>query len=422
MDWITEPERKTRVAADVDLLVCGGGFAGVSAAISAAKTGSKVLLLEKYGFLGGLVTAALVITTPPLNNGINIEIAGRLKKKNVYVPCRHSGPDTEWLELHSVDPEIVKYEFVRMLQEKGVDILLHTYIVGIVMEGDVVKGVIMENKAGRQAVLAKMIVDATGDADIAAFANAPFREVKKPMTMMYNMVEVDIEKVLEKLGNWSNLKKVVKEAMDKGELAFDLGIYPEYGAPGVHAEKLVYSGELNVWSGMLNNMSGIDPWDLTRAEIITREHVMKLTDFLKKSVPGFERSRIECTATQVGVRASRQIIGEASPTMDEVKTIKFDDTVAKPYAKNQMRLPYGSILPQNVHNLLVAGRCISAQEEAMGQLRLWPVCSITGQAAGTAAALALKQGVGPKQLDVALLQKALEEQGMELGLAKKATN
>ena len=422
MDWITEPERKTQVVADVDLLVCGGGFAGVSAAISAAKTGSKVLLLEKYGFLGGLVTAALVITTPPLNNGINLEIAGRLKKKNVYVPCRHSGPDTEWLEMRSVDPETVKYEFVHMLQEKGVDILLHTYIVGTIMEGEIVKGVIMENKAGRQVVLAKMIVDATGDADIAAFANAPFREVKKPMTMMYNMVGVDMKKALEKLNNWSNLKKIVKEAMDKGELAFDLGIYPDYGAPGVHAEELVYSGELNVWSGMLNNMSGIDPRDLTRAEIITREHVMKLTVFLKKSVPGFERSRIECTATQVGVRASRQIIGEASPTMDEVKTIKFDDTVAKPYAKNQMRLPYGSILPQNVHNLLVAGRCISAEEEAMGQLRLWPVCSITGQAAGTAAALALKQGVGPKNLDVALLQKTLQEQGMELGLAKRTTN
>ena len=119
-----------------------------------------------------------------------------------------------------------------MLQEKGVDILLHTYIVGTIMEGDVVKGVIMENKAGRQAVLAKMIVDATGDADIAAFAKAPFREVKKPMTMMYNLVEVDIEKVLEKLGNWSNLKKIVEEAMDKGELAFDLGIYPDYERPG----------------------------------------------------------------------------------------------------------------------------------------------------------------------------------------------
>jgi hypothetical protein len=105
--------------------------------------------------------------------------------------------------------------------------------------------------------------------------------------------------------------------------------------------------------------------------------------------------------------------------MDEVKTVKFDDTVAKPYARNEMRLPYGSILPQNVENLLVAGRCISAEEEAMGQLRLWPVCSITGQAAGTAAALSLRQGVVPRKLDVARLQKTLEEQGMALGLRKK---
>ena len=418
MDWITEPERKTPVVADVDLLVCGGGFAGFAAAMSAAKLGSRVLLLEKYGFLGGLVTAALVITTPPLNNGINIEIASRLKERNVYIPCRHSGPDTEWLEMRSVDPEVVKYEFLRMLQEKGVDLLLHTYIVGTIMEGDVVKGVIMENKAGRQAVIAKMIVDATGDADIAAFADAPFREIKKPMTMMYNLVGVDFSSALERLGNWSNLKKVVKEAMDKGELPFDLGIYPEFGAPGVHAEELVYSGELNVWSGMLNGMSGIDPWDLTKAEIITREHVMRLTSFLKRNIPGFENSRIECTAAQVGVRASRQIIGEASPTMDEVKTKKFSDTVAKPYARSEMRLPYGSILPQQAENLLVAGRCISAEEEALGQLRLWPVCSISGQAAGTAAALALKQGKAPRRLDVRLLQNTLEEQGMELGLAK----
>jgi ribulose 1,5-bisphosphate synthetase/thiazole synthase len=419
MDSITEPERQTPIVASADLLVCGGGFAGFAAAMSAARLGSDVLLLEKYGFLGGLVTAALVITTPPLNNGINLEIADRLKQRNVYIPCRHSGPDTEWLEMRAVDPEIVKYEFVRMLQEAGVDILLHTYIVGPIMEGNVVRGVIMENKRGRQAVLAKVVVDATGDADVAAFARAPFKEVKKPMTMMYNMVGVEVDRALEKLGNWSNLKKLVKEAMDRGDLPFDLGIYPEFGAPGVHAEELVYSGELNLWSGMLNGMSGVDPRDLTHAEIITREHVMRLTEFLKKDVPGFENSRIECTATQVGVRASRQIIGESSPTMDEVKTVKFDDTVAKPYARNEMRLPYGSILPQDVENLLVAGRCISAEEEAMGQLRLWPVCSITGQAAGSAAALSLKQGVMPRNLDIARLQKTLEEQGMELGLAKR---
>jgi len=415
MIWITEPERQTPVVADVDLLVCGGGFAGVAAAVCAARLGAKVMLLEKYGFLGGLATAALVITTPPLDNGINAEIARRLKEKGVYVPCRHSGEEVGWLNLHAIDPEMVKYEFVRMLQEQDIDLLLHTYIAGVIREDNVVKGVIVENKAGRQAIVAKMVVDTTGDADVAAFAGAPFRLIKKPMTMMFNMVGVDVDMALDRLGNWGNLKKVVKEAVDMGELPFSLGASMEFGAPGVHAENLVYDDELNVWSGNLLGMNGTDPRDLTKAEIMTREHVMRLATFLKKNVPGFERSRIECTATQVGVRASRQIIGEASPSMDEVKTRKFPDVVAKPYAGGEMRLPYGSILPQKVENLLVAGRCISAEEEAMGQLRLIPVCSATGQAAGVAAALALTRGMTQRRLDVSLLQEALTEQGMELG-------
>jgi ribulose 1,5-bisphosphate synthetase/thiazole synthase len=418
MDYINERERKIPVIADVDILVCGGGFAGVAASVCAAKNGAKVLLLEKYGFLGGLVTAALVITTPPLDNGINNEIAERLREKGVYVPCRHSGEEVEWVGLHAVDPEVVKYEFIHMIQEQGVNVLLHTYVVGAILEDSVVKGVIMENKAGRQAVRAQMVVDTTGDADVAAFANAPCRLVKKPMTMMFNMVDVDVDKVLAKLGNWGNLKKVVEEAINNGKLPFELGIYPEFGAPGVHAEKLVYNNEINVWSGMLDGMNGLDPKDLTNAEFITREHVMRLATFLKKNFPGFEKSRIECTATQVGVRATRQIIGEASPSMTEVEVRKFVDTVAKPYANREIRLPFGSILPQNVENLLVAGRCMSAEEEAMGTLRLIPVCSATGQAAGTAAALAFQNEVSPRKLDISLLQRTLMQQDMDLGLGK----
>lgn len=417
MDFMTEPERQTPVVADVDVLVCGGGFAGVAAAACAARNGAKVLLLERYGFLGGMCTAGLVITTPPLNNGINTEIAERLKKMAVYVPCQHSGEETEWLSMRSMDPEFVKYELAQMAQEVGVDLLLHTYIVGAITEGNVIKGVIMENKAGREAVRAKVVVDCTGDADVAAFSNAPFRLVRKPMTRMFNLVGVDIERVLDNVGNWSNLKKVLKEGMDKGQVAFDLGVDPGFGAPGVHAEELVYQGQLNVWSGMLLGMNGVDPRDLTKAEVITREHVLRLAAFLREHVPGFERSRIEYTASQVGVRATRQIKGEASPAMDEVLKKKFDDTVVKPYTEREMRLPYGAILPQSVENLLVAGRCISAEEEAMGQLRLIPVCSATGQAAGTAAALALKHEVAPRHLDVSLLQKTLIGQGVDLALA-----
>ena len=181
-------------------------------------------------------------------------------------------------------------------------------------------------------------------------------------------------------------------------------------------EKLVYDGELNVWSGNLLDMDGTNPRDLTGAEVTTREHAMRLAIFLKKNVPGFEKSRIEYTATQVGVRATRQIIGEATPSMEEVNKRKFSDTVAKPYGHAEMRLPYGSIIPQKVENLLVAGRCISAEDEAMGQLRLIPVCSATGEAAGTAAALAIRNEISPRKLEVSFLQKALQKQGVELGL------
>ncbi|MFN2304991.1 MAG: FAD-dependent oxidoreductase, partial [Anaerolineales bacterium] len=235
MSFITEPERKTKIAKKVDILVCGGGFGGFAAAFSAAKMGHRVMLIEKYGFLGGLVTSSLVITTPPLNNGINLEIVKRLKANQVYVETHNLGTDFEDMEMFSIDPEIVKYEFVNMLLERKVELLLHTYIVDVISKDDHLEGVIVETKAGRMAILAKTIVDATGDADIAAFAGAPFEEVRKPMTMMYNLVQVNVRKALDYLDNWGNLKNYVKQAIDNNELKFDLGVFPAFGAPGVHA-------------------------------------------------------------------------------------------------------------------------------------------------------------------------------------------
>ncbi|MGQ9693295.1 MAG: FAD-dependent oxidoreductase [Thermodesulfobacteriota bacterium] len=421
MEYVIEPERNIPVVADVELLVCGGGVAGIAAAISAAKVGAQVMLLEKYGFLGGLCTGSLVITVPPLDNGINIELAARLKAKGAYVPCRRSGPEVAYLEMYGIDPEVAKYEFMKWLQEQGINLLLHSYITDVLLEGNVIKGVITHSKAGRQAILAHLIVDATGDADIAALAGAPCRETKKPMTMMFNMAGVEVSKVMESFGNWSGIKKVVQEGIEKGELDFALGILPEFGSPGVYAEDLPGEGEINVWSGNLLGLSGLDPKDLTKAEIITREHVHRLANFLKKKVPGFEKSRVELTSIQVGVRATRNIIGTASPTLEETTSKKFTDTVVKAFNKpdwqlSELRLPYGCLVPQKIDNLLVAGRCISAAEQAMGLLRLIPICLLTGQAAGAAAALVLKQEVIPRNLDVSGLQKILEKQGMNLGL------
>ena len=416
MSFIVEPERKIPVAADADVLVCGGGFAGVAAAVCAARNGARVLMVERYGFLGGLVTGGLVITTPPLDNGINREIAERLRRKRVYAPLQKPGAEMIALKMHAVDPEVVKHELIQMLREAGVELLLHTLIVGSVVEQGALKGVLIENKAGRQAILATMTVDATGDADVAAFSRAPFRVVRKPITMMFNMAGVDIDRVLGQVGNWSNLKKVVTDAVARGELKFELGTTLEWGTPGVHAECLIHPGEINVWSGNLRGVDALDPKQLTNAELVTRDHVMRLVAYLQDRVPGFEGSWIELTSPILGVRATRQILGGISPDMQQVRNTTFADTVAKPYAEDTIRLPYGSLLPQGVDNLLVAGRCISADEEAMGQLRLIPVCSATGEAAGTAAALAARESVTPGKLDISHLQEVLTSQGVELGL------
>jgi ribulose 1,5-bisphosphate synthetase/thiazole synthase len=416
MSWIVEPERKVSVVVETDVLVCGGGFAGVAAAVCAARNGVRVLMIERYGFLGGLVTGGLVITTPPLDNGINREIAERLRQRRVYAPLQKPGAEMIALKMHAIDPEVVKHELIQMLRESGVELLLHTLIVGSVVEQGAVKGVLIENKAGRQAILATMVVDATGDADVAAFCRAPFRVVRKPITMMFNMAGVDIDRVLSRVGNWSNLKKVVTEAVAQGELKFELGTTLEWGTPGVHAECLIHPGEINVWSGNLRGVNALDPKQLTDAELITRDHVMRLVAYLQDRVPGFEGSWIELTSPILGVRATRQILGGISPDMQQVRNTTFADTVAKPYAEDTIRLPYGSLLPQGVDNLLVAGRCISADEEAMGQLRLIPVCSATGQAAGTAAALAVREGVIPGKLDISHVQKVLTDQGVDLGL------
>jgi len=418
MRWITEAERKVPVVDEVDILVCGGGVAGVATAIAAARNGAKVLLIERYGFLGGLATGGLVITTPPLNNGINSEIRKRLEDARTYLECQNVGDDPANQGLVAVDPEVLKYELVKMLLEQEVKLLLHTYVVQSIVEDNTIRGVIVENKAGRGAILARMVVDATGDGDVSAWAKAPYEmaETPLPVTLMFNMVDVDTKRALEQIGNWGKLRKLVEEAVKKGELSFELELYSKENAPGLYAANLCYPGEINVWSGSMFGVNALNPKDLTKAEITTREHAMRLASFLKKKLSGFEKSRIEYTATQIGVRETRRVLGAISPSLDEVMIEKFDDTVAKPYLHREMRVPYRSLVPQKVENLVVAGRCISAKQDAMVQLRLIPACFVTGQAAGTAAALALREGVTPRQLDVSLLQQTVSSQGMDLGL------
>ena len=418
MDFVTEEQRSIPVYDEVDVVVCGGGVAGVAAAVSAARAGASVILLERYGYLGGLATGGLVITVPPLDNGINAEVRQRLEEARTYRLCPHSGDDPSVDGLIAVDPEILKYELQELLLESGAQLLLHTSVVSSLSEGGRVTGVIVENKAGRSALRARIVVDTTGDGDLAAFAGAAYEVDAQPLpvTLMSTVAGVDTERVLKQLGgNYGRLRTLVEDAVAAGELSFDLEVHGKEGAPGVFAAELCYPGQINLWSGSMFGVDGIDPDDLTRAEIATRQHTMKLVKFLRGRLDGFEHARIECTAADVGVRGTRRITGLASPSLHDVLTTSFSDTVAKPYARRKMRIPYRSLVPRDIDGLLFAGRCLSAEPDAMVQLRLIPVCFATGQAAGLAAALAVREGVAPRDLAVGQIQDGLRRQGMELG-------
>jgi hypothetical protein len=301
-----------------------------------------------------------------------------------------------------------------MLLDQKVEILFHTYIVDAVSSNGRIQAVLVENKAGRSAIRAKMFVDATGDADIAFFAGAPVRDVERPITMMFNMADVDTKKALENLGNWNALKKVVRKAVENGELKFSQKTDPDFGAPGIFAANLIHKGQIGVWGGMLYSNRILDPKEKTRAEIVTRNEAFLLARYLNKNVPGFENARLEQMSTEVGIRATRNLIGLYVPSKLEVTQGVFPDTVVRPYRNKSLALPYRSLLPQRIGNLIVAGRCISADDAIMGRLRLIPVCSATGEAAGVAASLAVKQGVDAPSVDVSEVQLILKDNGVEL--------
>ena len=413
LEFIRESERKTPVVEKVDVVIVGGGPAGLVAALAASRNGVDTLLIERFGHLGGMATGGLVITVLPLRDGkkeiiggITGEIMGNLK-------------DEEWGVLVNdvygvinIDPEGMKHVANVMLEKSGARVQMHSYAVDAVIERDVVRGVIVESKAGRQAILAKTIIDASGDGDIAVSAGAPFEEGIHPwgISLGVKIVGVDSGKVLsfrkEKPGHWEKLRK----EMERKGFVFAFG-------------ETTVEGVMLAWLSF-KDLNALDPKDLTRVEIEARKKIFDSIRFSRKNVPGFESAYIVDTACQIGVRESRRIVGEYVLTMEDINENRsFDDAIVsggwpegwqldgkKPWIP--FSIPYRCLIPKKVENLLVAGRCLSCTHDALDPLRAIPHCMGMGEAAGTAAALAIKVKTSPRKLATKDIQNKLRQQGV----------
>ncbi len=455
---IEEGARVLPVSASPEVLVVGGGVAGLAAALAAARTGASVLLVERGNCLGGTATAgmmALFYTPYRCAHGIPKAIFDRLIAAGGAFPG----------EVISVDHEIFKGVAFEMAAEAGVRLLLHTICADVIMEGNRVRGVVVENKGGRQALLGEAFVDASGDADIAARAGAPVvkgREADgkmRPMTLLFRLGGVDVNAMLAYVRahpedfsrdpnqmmldvDGKNIRifgffSLVERAKAEGGLYSDChyfrveSVFPERGTLLVNTVR-VYE------------VDGTNPEDVTRAEIEARRQQRLLLAFARKYLPGFASAYILDSGSHIGVRETRRILGQYVLTEEDiVNGVAFPDTIGvdsnrqKPKGPRHSpdgmegsasdietrewiaalytyEIPYRCLLPQRVEGLLVAGRAISSNHEADGYTRNQPACMVTGQAAGAAAALAARRQVVPRQADIAALQAALRAMGAKL--------
>lgn len=409
MSFIIEKEKRTPVTDEAEVVVAGGGPAGLAAAIASARFGAKTVLIERYGCLGGMATGGLVITlveTKRYGKGLVKETKERLEGVDGAKMRSPGGKPNEWTngasfsgaECINIDPELLKFVWNEMVLEAGVGLMMHSTVVGVNLEGNIIKHIVIEDKSGRHAVAGKIFVDATGDADVAAAAEAPCFHDRHPwginIDFRFGGVRSAEEKRFREEHPDEHLK--VLEGLTKlvgGRL---------YWGPSVR--------DGIVWGGAPHRFEadGLNPSDLTKAEVEGRRALVAGLGYLRENMPGMEDAYLLDTSSQVGVRETRRIDGEYVLTReDEVKGRRFEDAIAS----SLFDIPYRCLIPRKVDNLLVGGRCISTTHEAQGPIRNIPPCMITGQAAGVAAALAVKKNLPPRKLNPKTVIDALMAQG-----------
>ncbi|NPV45433.1 MAG: FAD-dependent oxidoreductase [Armatimonadetes bacterium] len=420
---IPRPARDVPVAFRTQVLVCGGGPAGTAAAIAAARQGAKVTLLERYNHLGGLATGGLVLVLPhfrdhgrPTIGGIGREIREALAATG-EAAFRHLPHDDSC----TFDPEALKWQSVKLCHEAGVQVLHHCWLSDVVTspqstpwkgvgdEARRITGVIFESKAGTRAVLADVVVDCTGDGDIFAWAGCEFEKSDQAIGLPFRVGGVDVDAWMA----W------VEKHPDDSREVWD-SLTDAIGWP----DSMFYISPLYLQAGVLwgNNYyrvaDGLDPAALSEVDIGARLRIRQALDILRQRLPGWEGAWLIDTASQLGVRRSRRLVGLQRLTEAETGTpdYRHPDAIGRGNdfrkADSAYDIPYGCLVPREVDGLLTAGRCISCSDEALEPIREIHVCWVTGEAAGTAAALAVQAGVSPREVAVGALQQRLGAAGV----------
>lgn len=433
---LTEPARQVPVTHDVDVLVVGGGPAGTTAAIAAARLGARVMLVERYNHLGGLSTGGLVIWIDRMTDwdgnlviqGLGQELMDRLPAEAKLGPSKAAWGSREAAEVarwkprfsafHDtvtwapmIDPEQLKAVSLRAVREAGAEILFHAWASTAIVEDGQLRGVVFESKQGRFAITARVVVDTTGDGDVfasageASAADVEAANIHQCINTSWLWGGVDNER-------WLSFRRSAAYDEFSAQARKALGLF-EWPIATWRNDVAVFMGPR--WAGY----DGLDVQDLTEVELRSHDKMMELLAYYRAHAPGFKDAWIMLTAPQIGVRQTRRLVGQQTLSREDWKggrvhadEIGISPSLAPKWAS--VSVPYGSLLPRATPGLIVAGRHLSSDSSSHTFMREIPQCWLTGHAAGAAAALAANAGTSPDRVPVGQLQQVLTGQGAHL--------
>ena len=452
MPTITEPARQTPVIHETDVLVVGSGPGGLAAALAAARTGARVALVERFGCLGGNITVVGVEGFAWYRHEATVEAGGIGREFEDRATAMGAAvPESQSLS-NEIDSEGFKLVADTLAEESGVHVMMHRQFVAPIMDGARIRGIIVESKAGREAILGTVVIDATGDADIAHRAGAP--TIKTPVedmqaaSVMFHLAGVDKPAFMagvaadpQTYANWSTGEWVVEtdgkeDAMFSPFLAKPFAQAIRDGAIPAHLTTIggtwgaVHdTGEMTYMNLVhLAECDGTDPDSMTRFEIEGRRQAMQAIEALRRYTPGCAGARLRNFGMSIGIRDTRKIDAIYNMTETDVRgEARFDDTIGIypefidgygvliiPTTGRYMHVPYRAMLPKGVQGLLVAGRAIGGDRIAHAATRNMACCAVAGQGAGVAAALAVRAGCDVDAVDIAAVQRELQDQGVRI--------